>query len=94
MDDLINTMMNKKVKIELKAWELCLLSIVACKSIGLSKKILKSENIDKELIETVNTMIVSEIPRIAVEIMDETGIFQIADIFPKINSKKDSKKEK
>ncbi len=79
--------MEKKIKIELKTWELYLLSIVACKSVGLSKKILKSEKIDEEIIEAANTMIVHEIPRIAFKVMDQIGIFKVADILPESNKK-------
>lgn len=87
MNDKIEVMMNKKVKVELKVRELYLLSIIACKGVSLSKRILKTETLDEEILEALNTIIKHEIPRIATQVMNQIGIFKIADILPKSNKK-------
>ena len=93
MKDKIDTMINKKVKVELMVRELYLLSVVACKGVSLSKKILKSETLDDELLKALNTILKYEIPMIACKVMDQIGIFRISEIIPESNNKKYSKKE-
>ena len=87
MNDKIETMMDKKVKIELKVRELYLLSAVACKGVSLSKRILKTENLDEEILKALDILLKYEIPRIALRVMDQIGIFKIVDILPKSNKK-------
>ena len=87
MKDKIEALMDRKVMVELKAREIYLLSIVACKGISVSKKILKTENLDEEILGALNTIIKYEIPRIAIKAMNQVGIFKIADILPKLNEK-------
>ncbi len=87
MNDKIEAMLDKKVKVELKVRELYLLSIIACKGVSLSKRILKTETLDEEILEALNTIIKHEIPRIASQVMDQIGIFKIVDILPKLNEK-------
>jgi len=93
MNDNLNKKLDRRIRVELTVWEFYLLSQIACRATGLSKKILKCENLDSKVIEALNTLIGIEIPRIACKVMDQIGIFRISEIFPEINNKKNSKKE-
>ena len=94
MKDKVDIMMDKKVKVELKVQEFYLLSLIACRGVSLSKRILKTETTDEELLEVTNFIIKKEIPRIAHEVMDQIGMFKIVDIFSELNKKEINKQFK
>ncbi len=83
MKDNLDKKLEKSVKVELKVGEFYLLSLIASKAIGQSRKILKYEHLDEEVLKAMNTILSYEIPRIAFKVMDQIGILKIANIISK-----------